>query len=81
MEKEHHSLWVALQSRYELQKTILLLKGNHEWTQIRLQDVKSIEDNNDAIHKVCAKLQFCEKEASKEDKIEKCVMMNNIVVL
>jgi hypothetical protein len=48
-----------------------LLEANHEWIQIRFQDFKSIEDYNLAIYKVCAKLQFCEKEPSEEDKIEK----------
>jgi hypothetical protein len=48
-----------------------LLEANHEWTQIRLQDFKSIEDYNHAIHKVYTKLRFCEKEPSEEDKIEK----------
>jgi hypothetical protein len=49
----------------------LLLEANHEWTQIHLQDFKSIEDYNHAIHKVYVKLRFCEKEPSEEDKIEK----------
>jgi hypothetical protein len=31
----------------------------------------SIEDYNYVIHKVCAKLWFCEKEPLEEDKIEK----------
>jgi hypothetical protein len=62
---------VALQGRYEQQKTILLPEANHECSQIRLQDFKSIEDYNHVIHKVCTKLQFCEKEPSEEDKIEK----------
>jgi hypothetical protein len=48
-----------------------LPEANHEWTRIHLQDFKSIEDYNHAIHKVCAKLWFCEKEPSKEDKIKK----------
>jgi hypothetical protein len=56
MEKESHSLWVALKGHYEHQKVILLLEANHEWIQIRLQDFKSIEDYNYALHKVCAKL-------------------------
>jgi hypothetical protein len=47
-----------------------LPEANHEWTQIRLQDFNSIDDYNHTIHKVCAKLQFCEKEPSEEDKIE-----------
>jgi hypothetical protein len=71
MEEEPYSLWVVLKDRYEQQKTILLSEANHEWTQIRLQDFKSIEDYNHAIHKVCAKLRFCQKEPSEEDKIEK----------
>jgi hypothetical protein len=71
MEEKPHSFWVALQGRYEQQKTILLSEANHEWTQIRLQDIKSIDDYNHAIRKVCAKLRFCEKEPLEEDKIEK----------
>jgi hypothetical protein len=70
MDEESYSLWVALKGRYEQQKVILLSEANHEWTQIRLQDFKSIEDYNHAIHKVCATLRFCEKEPSEEDKIE-----------
>jgi hypothetical protein len=62
---------VTLQDRYEQQKKILLPEANHEWTQIRLQDFKSIEDYNHAIHKVCTKLRFYEKEPLEEDKIEK----------
>jgi hypothetical protein len=69
--KKPHSLWVALKCRFEQQMTILLPEANHEWTQIYLQDFKSIEDYDHAIHKVYAKLQFCEKEPSEEDQIEK----------
>jgi hypothetical protein len=38
---------------------------------LRLQDYKSIGDYNHIIHKICAKLHFCEKEYSEMDKIEK----------
>jgi hypothetical protein len=48
-----------------------LSEANHEWTQIHLQEFKSIEDYNYVIHKVCIKLRFYEKEPSEEDKIEK----------
>jgi hypothetical protein len=48
-----------------------LPKANHEWTHIRLQKFKSIEDYNHVSHKVCVKLQFCENELLEEDKIEK----------
>jgi hypothetical protein len=71
IEEEPHSLWVTLQGCYEQQKAIVLLEANHEWPQIRLQNFKSIEDYNHSIHKVCAKLWFCEKEPLKEDKIKR----------
>jgi hypothetical protein len=80
MEEEPHSLWVALQCRYEQQKAILLLEANHEWTQIHLQDFKSIEDYNHAIHKVCPKLWFCEKEPSEEDKIERLFRLCSLLI-
>jgi hypothetical protein len=50
---------------------VILPEAIHDWTLLRLQDYKSIEDYNNAIHKICAKLQFCEKEPSEMDKIEK----------
>jgi hypothetical protein len=71
--EEAHSLWVALKCHYEQQKAILLWEANHEWTQIRLQDFKSIEVYNHAIHEVYTKLRFCEKEPLEEDKIEKTI--------
>lgn len=71
MEEEPSTLWVALQTRYEQQKAVILPEANHEWTHLRLQDFKSIEDYNHAVHKICAKLRFCEKEPTDGDKIEK----------
>jgi hypothetical protein len=71
IEEESYSVWVALQGYYEPQKAILLPEANHELTQIRLQDFKSIGDYNHAIHNICVKLRFCEKEPSEDDKIEK----------
>jgi hypothetical protein len=50
---------------------VILPEANHDWTHLRLQDYKSIEDYNHVIHKICAKLCYCEKESSKVDKIEK----------
>jgi hypothetical protein len=38
---------------------------------LRLQDFKFIGEYNHTIHKICAKLRFCEKEPSEVDKIEK----------
>jgi hypothetical protein len=62
MEEEPNMLWIALQIQYEQQKAEILLEANHEWIHLRLQDYKSIEDYNHDVHKICAKLRFCENE-------------------
>jgi hypothetical protein len=50
---------------------VILPEANQDWIHLRLQDYKSIGDYNHVVHKICAKLWFCEKESSDEDKIEK----------
>jgi hypothetical protein len=49
---------------------VILPEANHDWVHIRLQDYKSIGDYNNGVHKICAKLWFCEKKHSDEEKIE-----------
>jgi hypothetical protein len=49
---------------------VILPEANHDWIYLHLQDYKSIGDYN-LVHKICAKLRFCEKQPSDEDKIEK----------
>jgi hypothetical protein len=50
---------------------VILLEVNHDWVHLHLQDYKSIGDYNHVVYKICAKLRFCKKEPSNEDKIEK----------
>ena len=64
-------LWDALKERYEQQKELIRPEANHEWNHLRLQDFKSVADFNHAVHRICSKLKFCEKEPSDKDKIEK----------
>jgi uncharacterized protein YdiU (UPF0061 family) len=71
LEEEPSVLWIAIQNRYEQQKPLILPEAKHDWVNLRLHDYKSIGDYNHAIHKICAKLRFCEKEPFDEDKIEK----------
>jgi hypothetical protein len=70
MEEEPNVLWAALQTHYEQQKAVILPKVNHDGTMLRLQYFKSIREYNHAVHKICARLRFCEKEPFEEDKIE-----------
>jgi hypothetical protein len=71
MEMNPHVLWLALKERYDQQKELIWSETNHEWNHLRLQDFKSVADYNHAIHKICSKLKFCEKEPTDADKIEK----------
>jgi hypothetical protein len=71
MEEESNVLWASLQTRYEQQIVVILPEANHDWTMLRLQDFKSIGEYNHVVHKICAKLRFCEKEPFEADKIEK----------
>ncbi|KAI4990400.1 hypothetical protein ZWY2020_038763 [Hordeum vulgare] len=71
MEESPSNMWRALKTRYERQKAVILPEATHGWTHLRLQDFKCIEDFNHAVHKICSKLRFCEKEPSEVEKIEK----------
>ena len=71
MTENPHELWKSLKERYEQQKELIWPKAYHEWNHLRLQDFKSMADYNHAIHKICSKLMFCEKEPTDADKIEK----------
>ena len=73
LEENPRNLWTSLKKRYEQQKTLILPAANYEWTQLRLQDFKTVSDYNHAVHRICSKLQFCEKEPSDADKIEKAL--------
>jgi hypothetical protein len=65
MEEELSTLWTALQTCYEQQMVVILPEVNHDWTMLRLRDY------NHVIHKIYARLRFCEKGSFEADKIEK----------
>ncbi|SPT17382.1 unnamed protein product [Triticum aestivum] len=69
-EESPSTLFLALKTRYEQQKAVVLPKALHDWTHLRLQDFKSIGEYNHAVHKIRSKLHFREKEPT-EEKIEK----------
>jgi hypothetical protein len=71
LEENPQNLWNSLKQRYEQQKTLVLPVANYEWMQLRLQDFKTVSDYNHAVHRICSKLQLCEKEPTDADKIEK----------
>ena len=70
-EESPSTLFLALKTRYEQQKAVVLPEALHDWTHLRLQDFKSIGEYNHVVHKICSKLRFCEKEPTEGEKIEK----------
>jgi hypothetical protein len=38
MEEDSHTLWLALQTRYEQQKAVILPEAINEWNHLHLQD-------------------------------------------
>jgi hypothetical protein len=52
-------------------KAVLLPEATHEWNHLYIYDFKFVGEFNHVIHKISAKLRFCEKKPSDADKIEK----------
>jgi hypothetical protein len=71
MEEDPWALWLALQQRYEQQKTVILPEATHEWNHLCIQDFKSVGEFNHAMHKLSFKLKFYEKELTDAEKIKK----------
>jgi hypothetical protein len=61
-------LWTSLKNRCEHHKAIVLPEETHEWNHLRLQDFKIMDEINHAVHKICSKLRFCEREPTEAEK-------------
>ena len=70
MEENPHALWNNLKQRYEQQKAVVLPEASHEWNYLRLQDFKTMDEYNHAVHTVSQKLRFCGKEPTELKKIK-----------
>ena len=56
MEENPRALWDNLKQHYEQQKAVVLPEASHEWSYLRLQDFKTVDEYNHVVHKVCQKL-------------------------
>jgi hypothetical protein len=61
MEEDSRALWLALQTRFEQQKAVILPAAINEWNHLRLQDFKFVGEFNHTVHKLSAKLKFLRK--------------------
>ncbi|XP_015695575.2 uncharacterized protein LOC107304717 [Oryza brachyantha] len=73
LEMNPFTLWKALKERYDQQKELIWPEANFEWSQLRLQDFKTMTEFNHVVHQMCSKLKFCEKEPTEVEKIEKAL--------
>ncbi|XP_024200411.1 uncharacterized protein LOC112203716 [Rosa chinensis] len=70
-EEDPRSLWVALEERFNHQRTNYLPKARHDWQNIRLQDFKTVNEYNSEICRIRSPLKFCGEEFTEADLLEK----------
>ncbi|XP_013700173.3 uncharacterized protein LOC106403942 [Brassica napus] len=51
-----YDLWIALQRRYDHQKTVLLPKAQYDWKHIRFLDYKSVDEYNSVLFRIVSLL-------------------------
>jgi hypothetical protein len=55
-EEDPRVLWTSLKNHCEQHKIIVLPEAMHEWNHLRLQDFKTVDEFNHAVHKICSML-------------------------
>lgn len=50
-------LWNELKSRYDHQRMVILPKAQFYWTNLRIQDYKSVDEYNSALFKIVSKMK------------------------
>ena len=62
-------LWTELKSRYDHQKTVILPKARFNWTNLRIQDYKSVDEYNSALFKIVSKMKLCSESITDQDML------------
>ncbi|XP_021321302.1 uncharacterized protein LOC110437247 [Sorghum bicolor] len=70
-EKDPLVLWQSLKDRFSQQLTIVLLRAQQDWINLRFQDFKSVAAYNSALNKIVTKLHLCGQKITDADMIEK----------
>ena len=70
-EENPRALWVALEERFNHQRTIYLPEARHDWSNIRFQDFKSVNEYNSEVCRIRSLLKFCGEELMETDLLEK----------
>ncbi|KAJ8753683.1 hypothetical protein K2173_026359 [Erythroxylum novogranatense] len=69
--KDPSHLWKNLQERYDHQKEVLLPASCDEWSALRFQDFKKVNEYNSAMFRIVSQLKFCGQIITEEDMLEK----------
>ena len=69
--KDPADLWKDLEERYNHKKMVILPQARYEWTHLRLQDFKSINEYNSAMFRITSRIKLCGKKIIDHDMLEK----------
>ncbi|XP_009375238.2 uncharacterized protein LOC103964073 [Pyrus x bretschneideri] len=75
------TLWKTLKNRYNHQKTVILLRARYEWTHLKIQDFKTVAENNSAMFRISSQLKLCGETITEEDMLEKTSEQNNELLM
>ncbi|XP_049399981.1 uncharacterized protein LOC125864087 [Solanum stenotomum] len=64
-------LWNNLKERYDHLKMVIHPKAQYDWMHLRLQDFKSIHENNSTMFRITSQLKLCGDTVSGVDMMEK----------
>lgn len=70
-EKDRWALWVILEEQFNHQRTIFLPEARNDWSNLRFQDFKYVNEYNSEVCRIQSFLKFCGKELTKADLLEK----------
>ena len=50
---------------------MILPKARFDWTNLRIQDYKSVDEYNSALFKIVSKMKLCGESITEQDMLEK----------
>lgn len=66
-----YELWTEFKMRYDHQKTLMLPSATYEWTHLRIQDFKTVNEYNSALFKIVSSLKLCGEDITDAHLLEK----------
>ena len=63
--------WQSLKDCFSQQRSIVLLRAQHDWITLRFQDFKSVAAYNSALHRIVTKMRLCGQKITDVDMFEK----------